>query len=79
MKSKKNTQHDYAFDARLHVVVRVTAKDEVQARIVLDKALDSADINYQEGPIAITEASLWTSAEENREPHLFEVDGEPVN
>ena len=60
---------EYAFDAKLAVVVRVTADSLKEAREKLEE-LDSIDICADEGDCHISEGSL-----DDCGPPCFEIDG----
>lgn len=66
---------EYAFDAKLWAVVRVTAKSEAAARRKMLQALDCFSVDYDANGVVVTEASIEDESGETSE--LIEIDGEP--
>lgn len=70
------TQHEYLFDVKLFASLRVKAGSEKEARAMLAKALDCAEVNcgqWPDGSPITAEASL-----DDDPPDLVEIDGEPT-
>lgn len=65
-------EQEYAFDIQLYAVARVRAKSEKEARRKMHDVIDCIDIGYNEDGVKLTEASQA----QDKEPLLFEVDGE---
>jgi predicted HAD superfamily phosphohydrolase len=64
-----NDLHKYAFDVKMAVIIRVTAKSEAEALEIID-GIDMVSIDFAGDNYCITEASV-----EDTSPHLFERDG----
>lgn len=67
---------EYAFDCKLIAALRVKAKSQKEAEVMLREVLDAASCNagcWSDGSPVLFEVSL------DGEPSLFEVDGEPEN
>lgn len=74
--------HEYAFDVKMNVVMRVEAESEEDVlEMVRGINCEDLDVHVGNGDVHITEASVVDRENppfESGEPHLFEVDGEEV-
>ena len=63
---------EFAFDLTLYAVARVKADNEAEARLKMSDIIDCIDIGFDVGNVKLTEASQA----QDKEPLLFEIDGE---
>jgi len=70
--------HEYAFDVKMSVVMRVKAKSEKEARAAVND-IDSEDLDVWVATDTLKVKITEGSVDDVNGPHLFEVDGENVD